>query len=397
MTHYGIPTVETRVARTESEAAQGARTIGFPVVLKLNSETITHKSDVGGVKLNLQDEESVRQAYRAIELSVREKAGAQNFLGVTVQPMVNVEGYELIVGSSVDAQFGPVILFGSGGKLVEVYRDRALALPPLNSTLATRLMEQTRVFLALKGVRGQAPVDLALLENILVRFSGLVVDQPWIKEMDINPLFASPEKIIALDARIVLHGPEIAEDHLPRPSIRPYPLQYVSTCKMKDGTEVLIRPIRPEDEPAMAKFHETLSDKSVYLRFFHMEKLAARIAHDRLVRKCFIDYDREMALVAEHKTPTNEDREIIAVGRLTRPHGAEDAEVAVLVADLYQHRGLGGELLGRLIQVGRDEKLNRIVATILLENLAMRALTARHGFAVQGKADIGVVEAVLTL
>jgi acetyltransferase len=166
---------------------------------------------------------------------------------------------------------------------------------------------------------------------------------------------------------------------------------------MKDGTEVLIRPIRPEDEPAMARFHETLSDKSVYLRFFHMEKLAARIAHDRLVRKCFIDYDREMALVVERTIPANGDREIIAVGRLTRQHGARNAEIAVLVADSYQHQGLGGELLARLIQVGRDEKLNRIVATILMENTAMRALTARHGFAIQGEADMGVVEAVLTL
>ena len=207
MAHYGIPTVETRVARSESEAVACAQAIGFPVALKLHSETITHKSDVGGVRLNLQNEEAVRQAYRAIESGVREKTGPEHFLGVTVQPMLKVDGYELIVGSSVDDQFGPVILFGSGGQLVEVYGDRALALPPLNTTLAIRLMEQTRVFRALHGVRGRAAVDLVTLEKVLVRFSRLVVDQPWIKEMDINPLLASPERIIALDARIVLHNP----------------------------------------------------------------------------------------------------------------------------------------------------------------------------------------------
>jgi acetyltransferase len=397
MVHYGIPTIETRVARSESDAAACAHATGFPVVLKLNSETITHKSDVGGVKLNLQNEETVRQAYLAIESAVREKAGPEHFLGVTVQPMVKVDGYELIVGSSVDAQFGPVILFGSGGQLVEVYGDRALALPPLNTTLARRLMEQTRVFRALQGVRGRVAVDLIALEKVLVRFSKLVVDQPWIKEMDINPLLASPERIIALDARIVLQSPETPEERLPRPAIRPYPAQYACPWKMKDGTQVLIRPIRPEDEPAMVRFHETLSDRSVFLRYFHMENLSSRVAHARLIRKCFIDYDREIALVADHVNHANGDHEIIAVGRLTRTHGTQDAEVAVLVTDKYQHVGLGAELLARLIQIARDEKVDRIIATILLENMAMRGLVSRQGFQIQGDADMGVVQAVLSL
>src|ERR1019366_8220735 len=209
---YGIMTVETRLASNESKAAECAEAIGFPVALKLNSETITHKSDVGGVKLNLQSREAVAQAYREIEMSVREKAGAEHFLGVTVQPMAKLDGYELILGSSVDPQFGPVILFGSGGQMVEVYRDRALALPPLNTTLAQRLMEQTRIFTALQGVRGRKPVNLADLENLLVRFSQLVLEQRWISEIDINPLLASPERILALDARIVLHGPNVTLD-----------------------------------------------------------------------------------------------------------------------------------------------------------------------------------------
>ena len=209
---YGIPTVETRVAASEDEAVRLASEVGFPVVLKVFSETITHKTDVGGVKLNLRDETAVRCAYLAIQSSVTEKVGADQFSGVTVQPMVKLDGYELILGSSVDPQFGPVILFGSGGQLVEVYRDRALALPPLNTTLAQRMMEQTRIFTALKGVRGRKPVNMAALEQLLVRFSQLVLEQPWIAEIDINPLLASPEHLLALDARIVLHGPATTLD-----------------------------------------------------------------------------------------------------------------------------------------------------------------------------------------
>jgi acetyltransferase len=394
---YGIPTVETRVASSETEAAECARAIGFPVALKLNSETITHKSDVGGVKLNLQNQAAVAQAYREIESSVREKAGAEHFLGVTVQPMVKLDGYELILGSTVDAQFGPVLMFGSGGQLVEIYGDRALALPPLNSTLAVRLMEQTRIYRALRGIRGRAPVDLAALERILIRFSRLVIEQSWIKEVDINPLLASPERMLALDARIILHGPEVKEDQLPRPAIRPYPSRYVSTWKAKNGMQVLIRPIRPEDEPAMAKFHETLSDRSVYLRFFHMEKLSSRVAHERLMRKCFIDYDREMALVAERKNSGSGEHEILAVGRLTRSPGSREAEVAVLVADQYQRCGLGSELLGRLIQVGRDEHFERITAAILPENMTMRALAEHYGFKLEEGADLTTIRIALKL
>lgn len=397
MAIYGIPTVETRLAKSESEAVASAKAIGFPVVVKLNSETITHKSDVGGVKLNLRNEEAVRQAYHAIETAAREKAGQNNFLGVTVQPMLNLDGYELILGSSVDSQFGPVILFGSGGQLVEVYRDQALALPPLNTTLARRLMEQTRIFRALQGVRGRPPVDVSALENLLAHFSCLVVEQPWIKEMDINPLLVSSERIIALDARILLHDPNTPEERLPRPAIRPYPMQYVSQWTTRNGIQVLLRPVRPEDEPAMIKFHESLSDRSVYLRYFHMDKLSSRVAHDRLLRKCSIDYDREMALVADWANPANEESEIIAVGRLIRSRDTGDAEVAVLVADKFQHSGLGSELLERLIQVARDEKLTRIIATLLLENVDMRALVSRHGFQFQQGPDVSTVTAILTL
>ena len=346
---YGIPTVETRVATNETEAVTHAEKIGYPVVLKLFSETITHKTDVGGVQLDLDGADAVRHAYQAIEASVREKAGTEHFLGVTVQPMIALDGYELILGSSLDPQFGAVLLFGSGGQLVEVYQDRALALPPLTTTLARRMMEQTRIFTALKGVRGRPSIDLAALEHLLVRFSYLVIEQRWIKEIDINPLLASPERLLALDARVVLHGPEISEEMLPRPAIRPYPTQYVRPWTLRNGTPVTLRPIRPEDEPLMVTFHETLSARSVYLRWLHMLNLSRRVAHEEMIRMCFIDYDREMALVADYDNPQTGQHEIIGVGSLIKEQSTKSAEIALLVTDQFQRQGLGTELLRRLI------------------------------------------------
>ena len=397
LTLYGIPTAPTYLARSPEEAVAAAQKLSFPVVLKVHSETITHKTDVGGVQLNLENEDAVRIAFHAIQSSVTVKVGAGAFLGVTVQPMVRLEGYELILGSSVDPQFGPVILFGSGGQLVEVYRDRALALPPLNTTLAQRLMEQTRIFEALRGVRGRAAVNIELLGQMLVRFSCLVVEQRRIKEVDINPLLASPSGILTLDARIVVYPREVADQDLPRSAIRPYPAKYVSRWKTEDGIELLIRPIRPEDEPMMVKFHGTLSDESVFLRYFHLESLSTRVAHERLIRNCFIDYDREMALVAEHVSPATGEREILAVGRLSKSRSADEAELAVLVSDPYQRHGLGTELVRQLIQVGRDEKLCKIIADLLPENLAMRALADRFGFKIRDSKDVEMIAAVLSL
>jgi succinyl-CoA synthetase beta subunit len=205
---YAIPTLETHLAATVDEAVKIAGEIGYPVVLKLNSETITHKTDVGGVRLNLAGAGEVQAAFEAIETAVTEKAGKEHFQGVTVQPMLDLsEAYELIIGSSPDAQFGPVLLFGTGGTMVEVYKDRALALPPLNTTLARRMMERTKVFEALKGIRGRQAVDLDGLEKLLVRFSFLVVEQRWIKEIDINPLLASA------DGRLIRDKVQ-AEQHL---------------------------------------------------------------------------------------------------------------------------------------------------------------------------------------
>ncbi|MEJ7842196.1 MAG: bifunctional acetate--CoA ligase family protein/GNAT family N-acetyltransferase [Rubrobacter sp.] len=395
---YGIPTVRTEVARTAEEAVTIAERMGYPVVLKLDSETITHKTDVGGVRLNLQDAEGVRQAFEGMRSSIQENFRPEDFGGAAVQQMVNLDGYELIVGSSLDPQFGPVLLFGSGGSLVEVYRDRALGLPPLNTTLARRMMERTRIFGALGGVRGRAPVDVGALEKLLVRFSQLVVEQPWIKELDINPLLASPERLTALDARIVLHDPETAEEDLPTTAIRPYPTQYVSDEETSDGAGVRIRPIRPEDEPLMVKFHESLSEQSVYMRYFHMMKLDQRTAHERLTRICFIDYDREMALVAERTDPETGEREIMGVSRLSR-HGAvpREAEFSVLVSDRFQRRGLGTLLVGRTLEVGRAEGLRRITAEILLDNRPMQRISKRLGFHLRRDTENMVVKAELDL
>ncbi len=378
---YGIPTVETRIAETADEAVAAAQEIGYPVAVKIHSTSITHKSDVGGVKLGLGTDEAVADAFRTIEGNVT----SDGFDGVTVQPMIDrTDGYELIIGSSMDEQFGPVLLFGSGGQLVEVYKDRALGLPPLNTTLARRMMEQTDIYEALEGVRGRDPVDLDALEAMLVRFSQLVVEQPRVKEIDVNPLLARPgeDGLLALDARVVLHPYSTDEDDLPTPAIRPYPRQYIGTHTMLNGEEVTVRPIRPEDEPKLVTFHERLSERSVYLRYASLMKLEQRVAHERLARICFIDYDREMALVAE-----DADGRIIGVGRLTQQPGRNEAEFAMLVIDEYQGEGVGTELLHRLVQVGKDEGLDRITADILQQNQAMQRVCEKLDFQIVRSED----------
>ncbi|HTO97070.1 MAG TPA: bifunctional acetate--CoA ligase family protein/GNAT family N-acetyltransferase, partial [Myxococcales bacterium] len=371
---YGIPVVETRAARTGEEAVAHAESLGYPVVVKLDSRTVTHKSDVGGVQLDLRGAQAVREAFAKI----RSRVQAGDFDGVTVQRMVPIDGYELIVGSSIDPQFGPVLLFGTGGVLVEAFQDRSLALPPLNTTLARRMMEQTKIFSVLRGVRGRKPVDVSALEKLLVRFSQLVIEQRAIKEVDINPLLASGAGLVALDARMVLHKP--GEKIAPL-AIGPYPSRYEGRAPLKMGGEVTIRPIRPEDEPKMVEFHKTLSDESVYYRYAGTLKLDMRVAHERLARLCFIDYDREMALIAER------EGKLVAVARLTRLSGTRDGEFALLVSDSMQGQGLGRALLSRLFDVGRDWKLARIVATILPGNVPMRRVCENLGFTFHGETD----------
>lgn len=392
---YGIPTVETRIARDEAEAVAAAEALGFPVVVKLWSSTITHKTDVGGVKLDLGSAEAVASAFRDVRDGVAAKIGAEHFGGVTVQPMIaRRDAYELIVGSVPDAQFGPVILFGTGGQLVEVLRDRALALPPLTTTLARRAMERTRIFRALQGVRGRAPVDLDRLAEVLVRFAQMVVDQPRVREVEINPLLAGADGIVALDARVVLHPDDTADADLPRPAIRPYPSQYVSALRARDGTELRIRPIRPDDEPLLVAFHRRLSERSVRLRYMQSFRLDERIAHERMVRICFADYDREIALVVE---PCGREPCVVAVGRLSRDPRSEDAVWSLLVEDRWQARGLGAALLERLVDVARREGVRRLVGHLLAGNAVMQKLCLRLGFRIDPTEDPDVLVATLDL
>ena len=395
---YGIPTVETRVAASAEDAVAHAEEIGYPVVVKLHSFTVTHKTDVGGVRLNLKDAAQVSDAFDGIRDRMAETGQEEGFDGVTVQPMVSTEGYELIVGSSLDAQFGPVLLFGSGGSLVEVYRDRALGLPPLNTTLARRMMEQTRIYEALQGVRGRAPVPMDELEQLLVRFSELVVEHPEIKEIDINPLLASEDGLIALDARLVLH--DSTRTGLPQTAIRPYPSKYAGTWESKSGDTITIRPIRPEDEPKLVEFHQHLSERSVYLRYAGLMKLDQRVAHERLSRLCFIDYDREMALLAlRDNDEAHGGEEVLGAGRLTQIQGRGEGEFAMLIRDDAQGIGLGTELLRRLVDIGQQEGLKRIVADILSENRAMQHICKKLGFEIIRSDDLAdpIVKAVKPL
>jgi acetyltransferase len=335
----------------------------------------------------LGGEAAVGAAWKRIQANVSARARPEDFEGVTVQPMIRQsDGYELILGSSVDPQFGAVLLFGLGGQLVEVFRDRALALPPLTSTLARRMMERTRIYKALAGVRGRAPIDRGVLEQILVRFSQLVAETHRIREIDINPLLASPTGILALDARVVLHDWSIPDRRLPRTSIRPYPSAWIEKWTARDGSPIVIRPIRPEDEPKMVRFHERLSDRSVYLRYFHHVALSARVTHDRLTRICFIDYDREMVLVAESASG-----DIVAVGRLTRERDPAKAEFALLVSDAWQARGLGTALLRRLVSLARNEGIAQVFGNILPENRLMQEVCRQLGFHLQYSPEEGFV------
>lgn len=391
---YGIPTVRTEIATSADEAAALASAIGFPSVVKLYSKTITHKTDVGGVKLNLKSEAEVKEAFQSIREAVYRAAGEEHFQGVTVQPMVKMEGYELIVGSAVDDQFGPTILFGAGGQLVEVFKDRALALPPLNLQLAKFLIEKTKIYEALKGVRGRKGVDFDELAAILVRFSQLIVENPRIKECDINPLLASSHGFLALDARIVLFNRELRDSALPKPAIRPYPYQYMWASKLKNGEPISIRPIMPEDEPLIVAFHRELSENSVRQRFFEFVSLDQRISHERLMRICFNDFDREIALVAEL---VNTSKKLIGVIRISRIPSTQSGVLTMIILDAYHNLGLGSELLKNSIAVAKNEKMSHIYAYILDENVGMLKICERAGFKIAPSDKPHILKAILNL
>ncbi|HEY3473185.1 MAG TPA: GNAT family N-acetyltransferase, partial [Anaerolineales bacterium] len=219
-------------------------------------------------------------------------------------------------------------------------------------------------------------------ERVLVRFAQLVTEQRWIKELDINPLIASPEKLIALDARVVLYDKDTKEEQLPKLAIRPYPMQYVSTWEAKDRTKVTIRPILPEDEALLVKFHQILSDRTVFMRYLQPIMLEERVMHERLARICHVDYDREIALVAE-TTDTSGERNVMGIVRLSRIHATNEARLSILVGDPYQGIGLGGELVRRAVDVARSEHMDRLTAILTEDNLVMRRIFEKLGFSMQ--------------
>ncbi len=384
---YGIPVARTLPCPTVEKAVAAAREIGYPVVLKLLSKTITHKSDVGGVQLNLGDEAAVRRAYDTIRSNVAKHADAKAFEGVTVQPMIRQKGYELIVGSSIDRQFGPVILFGAGGVLVEIFKDKALALPPLNQTLARRMIERTQIARALAGVRGEKPVPPEQLEGLLTRFSLLVTDFLDIQEVDINPLLASAEGVIALDARILLCPADLPADQRPRLAIHPYPSQYAAPFKLRNGNEVLIRPVQPEDEPLLIALHASHSEHTIRMRFFSLVKSLSR---DSLIRLCHLDYDREMALAAVSRDSAHPV--MMGVSRYYWDPETNTAEFAVVVGDAWQRQGLGQHLMERLLTIARERGIATLTGQVLVENQPMLDLMQRLGFAVQPSSDPSIVQ-----
>lgn len=399
---YGIPVLSGRLVTQAEEAVAQAEFLGYPVVLKLPFKPGVHTPDQGGVELNLNSAAEVRTAFNTLTQRALDT-------GVMVQPMVTRDGgYELLLASHIDPQFGPVITVGKGGRLLEIYRDRAVALPPLNTTLARRLLEQTQIYQALQGEQGYPAVSLAALEDLLVKFSQLVVEQRWIAAIAINPLWVQPSTadsanlsghptppLVAIDAQVTLHGPEMTEADLPRLAIRPYPNQYVTAWPSPQGRSITLRPIRPEDEPLIVDFHRELSEESVYLYFAKPLSFRHRVAHERLARICFLDYDREITLVADYKQPGTGNHAILGAARLLKQHGFDTARFVLVVQDADQHQGLGTELLRQLIQVAQAEGLHRLSGTILAENAAMLRVASKLGFQLTPQGT--TTEASLTL
>jgi len=307
------------------------------------------------------------------------------------------DGYELQIGSRNDPEFGPVLWCGAGGRSAHLWDHRVVGLPPLNATLARRMLERSPFFAGLEALAARGALNLATIDAVLVRLSQLVIEHPGIEDLQIDPLVVSSAGALALDARITLHGPEVEEHDLPRSPFRPYPLQYVSSWTTKPGDTVTIRPIRAEDEPLMVAFHKQLSEDTVYQRYFQLVTVGRRTAHEALTRICFVDYDREMVLVAERRDARTGERSIVAMADLTKLYNTKRAEVAVVVRDDCQRHGLGFELIRRLVDVARDERLDDVVATTMSENRGMCAVFRRLGFTLTIDPGDDTVEARLTL
>ena len=390
--YYDIPVVKTSVAKTADEAAVLASQIGYPVVLKILSPQIVHKTDAGGVVLDINSEAELRKAFDLIMQRAREYNPNAEIQGVTVQPMIKKQGYEVIIGAKTDMLFGPVILFGMGGIGVELFRDVAIGLPPLNQTLARRIMEETKVYQLLKGYRNVPPANIRLLEEIMVRFSQMLVDFPQLKEVDINPLFIDEKEAFALDARVVIDKKRVFAKLKPHEHlvISPYPKKYETLWKLRDGRTVILRPIKPEDEPLWLEMFRNFSEESIRYRFFEVIK---DTPHEVRVRYCNIDYDREIGIVAE----LNEGgiRKILGVVRLVIEPDGKTGEVAIIVADPWQGLGLGTKMMDYMIEVCKDKGLETIYGVMLPDNYRAINLMKKMGFNIKYEED--VVKATLNL
>ncbi|MGD0218533.1 MAG: bifunctional acetate--CoA ligase family protein/GNAT family N-acetyltransferase [Desulfobaccales bacterium] len=385
---YGIPMNRTVAAASGPEAVSAAQCLGFPVTMKINSPDITHKAEVGGVRLHIHSDSEVLAAFREITEEARARRPEANILGVTVQEQEMPPDCELLIGSKHDPDFGPLILFGAGGGLTEVLQDVMVDLPPLNLLLARRMIERTRVANMLQGYRNLPPANLDRLSEILVRVSQLVTDFPEISELDINPLSVTGGRFMGVDARILL-----APSAVPAPRhliIAPYPNQYESHWMMRDGTPLLLRPIKPEDESLVSDFYGKCSEETIYFRYFrHIKKWT----HEMLIRFTQNDYDRELGLMAIGQPPGPEI--MLGVSRLVMEANRETAEFAVMVADQWQGKGLGAKLVEEVIGIAKENQVKILWGEVLSSNKTMLDLVKRLGFTLIRQAEAQTFRAEL--
>jgi acetyltransferase len=391
---FRIPIAKTVVSRSAHEAVLVAGELGYPVAMKIDSPDITHKTDVNGVRLNVGGAQAVQAAWQSIVDDAKRLRPDARVNGVTVEPMVRrAHGRELMVGVIRDPVFGPAIVFGTGGTAVEVHRDRAVALPPLNQFLVADMIRGTRVAKLLGAFRRMPPVDREALEGVLLRVSELVCELPALLELDINPLIADESGAIAVDARVVLRPGPAPRDRYGHMAIHPYPARFVSTWQPASGPPITLRPIRPEDAEMEQEFVKNLSAETRYFRF--MDTLR-ELTPQMLVRFTQIDYDREMAFVA---TVPGEGRETeIGVARYVANPDGESCEYALVIADGWQRKGLGRRMMEQLIAVARARGLRTMVGHVLAENRGMLHLCQGLGFVIGDSPEGPMVKrAVLAL
>jgi len=371
---YKIPTITSIVAKTPKDAVKVASKIGYPIVMKALSPQITHKSRVEGVVLDVRSEMEVKEQFKKLTQRIKRREPQAKLEGIIVQPLVTKRGYELFLGSKKDSQFGSVICFGMGGVATELFKDVNIGFPPLNQVLARRLMEKTVIY---KLFESNHHVSIKLLEEILVKFSQLVIDFPEIKEMDINPLIVDKKNAVAVDTRIMIDEAKIKAKIQPHEHIvvTPYPKKYTTNWKFKNGIPVVLRPIKPEDETLLDELFQSFSEETMRFRFFQIIK---EMPHETLTRYCNIDYNREIAIVAEAKE--GNERKIVGVTRLIIQPGRKNGEFAVAVGDQWQGLGLGSKLVDYIIEISKDMTLKKISGDILSNNLKMVHLCIKKGF-----------------